>query len=80
MSAQNGLDSSATDRPSTIAQQQAALRVEMTVSRARIQSTIYNTVLTAEQRTKLSEQAANRAAKRDEWRTKRAERKQQRAQ
>ena len=64
----------------SIAQQQAALRVEMTVSRARIQSTIYNTVLTAEQRTKLSEQAANRAAKRDEWRAKRAERKQQRAQ
>lgn len=48
----------------SIAQQQAAIATELKVSRARIQSNIYNTVLTPEQRVKVDELAAKRAERR----------------
>lgn len=44
-----------------IAEKNAAIQVELTVSRARLHSTIYNTVLTAEQRAKVDEMATKRA-------------------
>jgi protein CpxP len=49
-----------------LAQQAEAARVELAVSRARVQSTIYTTVLTQEQRTKIEEMAAKREARRAE--------------
>jgi periplasmic protein CpxP/Spy len=49
-----------------LAQQTQAAKVELAVSRARIQSTIYNTVFTPEQRTKVDEFAAKRDARRAE--------------
>jgi Spy/CpxP family protein refolding chaperone len=50
----------------TLAQQAEAARVELAVSRARVQSAIYTTVLTQEQRAKLDEFAAKRQARRAE--------------
>ena len=50
----------------TLAQQRAARHTEMTVARARVQSSIFNTVLTAEQKAKLEQMQAERAAKRAE--------------
>ena len=61
-----------------LAQQEAALSVEMKVSRARTMSTIYNTVLTAEQRAKVDEMAAKRAEKRSERQQKRGEKRAER--
>jgi len=49
-----------------LAQQAQAAHVELAVSRAKVQSTIYNTVLTAEQRAKADEFAAKRDARRAE--------------
>jgi periplasmic protein CpxP/Spy len=48
----------------SLAQQAEAAKVELAVSRARVQSTIYTTVFTAEQRAKADEFAA----KRESWR------------
>jgi Spy/CpxP family protein refolding chaperone len=47
-----------------IAEKGAALQAELTVSRVRVQSAIYNTVLTAEQKAKLDEMSAKRAERR----------------
>jgi periplasmic protein CpxP/Spy len=58
----------------TLAQQRAALQTEMTVARARIQSSIFNTVLTAEQKSKLEQLEAERATKRAERKERRGER------
>ena len=54
----------------TLAQQRAALQTEMTVTRARIQASIFNTVLTAEQKAKLTQLEAERSAKRAERKAK----------
>ena len=58
----------------TLAQQRAALETELTVARARIHSTIFNTVLTAEQKAKLEQLEAERATKRAERMERRSER------
>jgi Spy/CpxP family protein refolding chaperone len=50
----------------SLAQQAQAAKVELAVSRARVQSTIYTTVLTQEQRAKLDEFAAKRETRRAE--------------
>lgn len=57
----------------TLAQQRAALQTEMTVARARIQASIFNTVLTTEQKAKLEQREAERATKRAERKERRGE-------
>ena len=53
-----------------LAQQSAALHTEMTVARAWVQASIFNTVLTAEQKAKLTQLEAERSAKRAERKAK----------
>ena len=57
-----------------LATQRAAMMTEMMVARARVQSTIYNTVLTAEQKTRLEQWEAERATRRAERKERRGDR------
>jgi Spy/CpxP family protein refolding chaperone len=61
-----------------LAQERANIMTELAVSRARIQASIYNSVLTADQKAKLEQMSTERSTKRAERKERREQRREQR--